>query len=133
MIRRQFVLELTQQAIRLRAALDRIESVLEALRVVALDSYFPGKRAKDVFSAMQAVENVSKIETRLPTELLPGTSVDVDPIDAWRHRPATTAVLLLAVGEQTSDDVRRVRAEAQEMFWPEWGGSAHEIAAEPDR
>lgn len=83
----------------LLATLDGIESVGEFLRVIALDSNCSGKRAEDIFVALQAIEHVSEIEARLPAEFVARTPVDVDAIDTRRHRPVAAEVFLLHVGK----------------------------------
>src|SRR3712207_6306707 len=94
----------------LPAPLDWIGSILEASRVVALATDCPGQGTEHVLVALQAVENVAEIEARPPSQLLLSPVVDVDAIDAREHLPAATAVLLLVVGEQTSDNIGCIRA-----------------------
>ena len=42
-------------------------------------------------------KDVQEVEARIPAELLAGTMVDVDTIDARQHAPAALSVQLLVV------------------------------------
>src|SRR5579872_547324 len=108
----------------------RVWTIGKLLRVIPLRADQPGQRTPEVFARLEPTNHGLKIMARPPAELFASPRIDIDPIDTRHHRPATTPVLCLVLGNPSPYHCGRRGAKLWQILRPEWRGGADDVASE---
>src|SRR5258708_39092214 len=81
---------------------------------------------------MDQIDDVSKVISRAPAEITPCPFIDVDAVNARKHRPSAVGVHVFVTGHTLTYDLRRIKAEFLQVIAREGRRRAHNVATEPD-
>src|SRR6266853_6625896 len=88
------------------------------------------ERAARVQARLQPLQNILEVASRTPAQFVPGTLVAVNPVDTWKHSPATARVLVLVLRNSPLQRQRSVAAQIGQVVAGKRSGRTHDIAAE---
>src|SRR5262245_13227925 len=117
----------------MRHLLDRVWALCKHFGVITLGPDRSRKGTARLLPRTDELDDMSKVVFRSPAKFIPCSFVDVDTINARKHRPSTRKVHLFVARYPSFDNCRRIHTEFLQVFTCQGSRGAHNVAAKPNR